>query len=135
LNPEIQERLNARSIDLDNVLLPATFRLSDQACFLYEHLAKPYRLARALKADHIHEVHIQSILRGEYGVQKHILSVAEHIFENSSDQLVATGLLTAADLIDEMTDHNACYPSIYSGARSEREVQLALVPGGRHNNS
>jgi hypothetical protein len=131
LNSEIQERLHARSIDLDNVLLPATFRLSDQACLLYEHLANPYRPTRALKADHIHDVHVRSILRGEYGVQKHILSVAEHIFENSREQLVAVGLSTVADLIEEMTDHNACFPSIYSGDRWEREVQLTLLPGGR----
>lgn len=131
LNAEIQERLNAKRIDLEHVLLPATFRLTDHACVLYGRIGKPYRLTGVLKSDHMHDPNVQAILRGEYGVHKHILSIAEHIFEYSKETLIASGHLAASDLIEEMTDHNACHPSIYRSGPLRREAQLTLLLGGR----
>lgn len=130
LSPEIQERLNAKGLDLEQILLPATFRLTDQACVLYGRIGKAYRPGGLLKADQIYDQSVQLMMRGAYGVRKHVILVADYILENSRPFL-DQGIAHSTDLIEEMPDHNACHPSIYRTEPRQREAQLTLLPGGR----
>jgi hypothetical protein len=133
LNPEIQERLRAKGIDLEQILLPATFRLSDHGCVLYTRLDRPYRITGILKADYVSDTNVRLILRGGYGVRKHIISVAEHIFQYGGDLVSAGGISAPDDLVEEMTDYNACHPSIYRIEGRSRDTQWTLLSGGRRS--
>jgi hypothetical protein len=111
------------------VFLPATFRLTNHACVVYGRLSRPYRLANVLRADHLTDYNVNLILRGGYGVRKHVLSVAEHIFEHGQSSLGDAA--SPPDLVEEMTDHNACHPSVYRVSGRARDTQLTLLSGGR----
>ena len=131
LNQEIRERLAARGIDLENILLPATFRLTERACLLYERLGMPYRIAGVLRADLLYDQGIHIMMRGGFGVYKHVIAVAEHIYASGREDPAAQWITSAVDLVEDVPDPNACHPSIYRIEHVHREAQLTLLPGGR----
>lgn len=125
-------RLKEINLDLENdVLVPAWYQLTDQARIAATKV-RPFIRNSTMKADHIDERHLASLMRGEFAVRKHIIPLAQHIFTNCQvNQIELPRCEAAIDLINEENfDHNICFPQIYRRVNRVRVPQLGLVDGG-----
>jgi hypothetical protein len=118
--------LKARAIDLDSILLPATFRLTE-TCLSFARFGRPYRLNGVLRTDHLSEQNIRAILQGGYGVQKHINASRDACLWAKSRSFGGAGIEDATDLMEEMIDPNACHPSIYRVEEGEIENSTCAI--------
>ncbi len=104
-HPERATQLVSAGFDIEEALLPATYRLTDAACALLTNhtltATSPFRKDGITR----HQVNLLS--KGQFAVEKHVLSAARQVIELTD----FNGELE--DLIQESDDTNMCHPCIY----------------------
>jgi len=120
-----RRRLAEKKIDLESdVLLPANWRLTKEACDLAKDLP-PYTRDAAMRWDHIDDQQIRQMLRGGHAVHKHVYSIARHLFAAGMRTHDMRRWTSPDDLLDQSDDDNKCYP-VY---RHRREAKRARSSG------
>jgi hypothetical protein len=124
MDDRARARFAASFLDLDQILLPATWCLSDVACH-YSGRVPPFRRSRMMKSDHVDTLQIDRMLRGHFAVRKHLYPVAQHIFNSCKEAgFDLRGLQSPDELLEEHWDHNSCFPVIYN---QHRRIQSPLL--------
>ncbi|MDO8421425.1 MAG: hypothetical protein Q7S99_04625 [Parvibaculum sp.] len=114
--------------DIQNCLLPATWRLNEQGRLAIGQLERISVKSPDFVRDRISRKNLAILFAGGFAVYKHIEPVAKYLASKAPEIRGLPEDAKADDLIEDWSDdHNLCYPAIYENGRRGKNIQLSLL--------
>lgn len=129
---EKRELIEKRGHSIQECLLPANFRLSQDARVALGGMP-PIHVSKKLREDCFYDNHVRLLRNGAHGVKRHVVAIAKMILDHHVEQnRPIRHASDVEDLIELETIDEACYPACYrmSGKMHSGRIhqgQLVLI--------